>query len=628
MKAISEHANRKGQTLVRMLDAAKKARGEFDRITDELERYDHGDYAEEYEQWDPGLSFQAKIHKTQQYKREVGSRLYRTNPQFRVEPHPHLPPIRKHRAKLMEQYLNRAARETGLYHESRSILDDALLTGRGVAWHGAHPTKDGLVTTVYDTVKNLLIDPDARKWQDVKWVARRRRKARFELVNMFPEKRNSILESMSGTRKSSDEQSEVYDQGVELVEYYEVYMRWGLHNYMGSVYDNDVRKGASFVNEPKMYVVSADGLILYSGEWPVPFHMDDEWPCTVLDFYPHPKSAWPISPMSPGVGWLKAMNWIATLMVAKFQQSAKSVWAFLKINGVSLDEDDIRKIIEPNGGVTEIIELAVSSVGGDETIGKYIQQMEFTANLAEAMHLFDHVSKQFELETGLYEFLYTGSPGVQDRSAAATNARLSNTGVRINDMVSRVEEFFSRVGRKSALGARYLFDGEDVAPLLGEEAARLWGTIMPPEERNPMEWVQRYVETGVPVEEAMRLAQQQVEMSVSMDEWVMESDYSVEAGSTTRATPEAEKDAYGEALNTIVPALGDMGALESVAEILSGWGKSIGLPQESQEAIRSELSRLREQREAERQAAQSQAQAGPPAPGPQGPPQAPPIGRP
>ena len=112
-KALNEHANRKGQTLVRMLDAAKKARGEFDRIADELERYDHGDYTEEYEAWDPGLSFQAKIHKTQQYKREVGSRLYRTNPQFRVEPHPHLPPIRQARANLMEQYLNRAARETG-----------------------------------------------------------------------------------------------------------------------------------------------------------------------------------------------------------------------------------------------------------------------------------------------------------------------------------------------------------------------------------------------------------------------------------------------------------------------------------------------------------------------------------
>jgi len=110
-----EKKQSKGKVLSRMLKAGIRNRERFAEISRELERYDYEDTDEMYKDWPTDLDFRAKVMKTQQYKREIGSRLYSANPTFRVQAREGTPIESVQRSMLMGEYLNWAKGENGLY---------------------------------------------------------------------------------------------------------------------------------------------------------------------------------------------------------------------------------------------------------------------------------------------------------------------------------------------------------------------------------------------------------------------------------------------------------------------------------------------------------------------------------
>ena len=588
----------KGETLSRLLSAGRQAREHFDKQAEEIARYDYGHEIEHYQNWDTSLSFYAKVYKAQQFKREVGARLYKDNPVFRLSPKRQADEGATLRTELMTDYLNEVVKENGFFWNLRSALNNALSSGRGVLWYGLDPNKDGVVTAVADSPQNLLIDPDAKHWGQVNWVARKRFRPKWQLMKQFPGKRDIIL-GMPAANKASDAGYRGNGGGNQmLVEYYELYTRVGLHNFRGGIDETQLKNVTRMVDVPRKYTVTENGIILDESQWEVPFHLDGSWPCEVLDFYENPNSIWPISPLEPGIGWIKAINWVTTLLVAKYQWSSKTVLAMLRNNGVELDPEDIEKITSPDGSLLEVIRIASNHVGDGTKVGDLIEQVDFTTDIQEGLAILDHLNDEFEKSTGLHDFLYNGSAGVQDRSAAATQARKQNTETRIYDMQSRIEEFLSRVGRKMAMTARYLLDPEDVAPIVGRQGAQLWGVLLEQEQLTPEYWVRKYTDQGMSMQDSVLMAQDMLQGATSLEQWVHEVDYTVEAGSTMRRTPEQESEAIADSLNTILPALTQIGAMRSAAELLVQHGRATGLPYDALETIQQELQEIQQAQQA------------------------------
>jgi hypothetical protein len=58
----------------------------------------------------------------------------------------------------------------------------------------------------------------------------------------------------------------------------------------------------------------------------VPYWLDERWPVTLLDFYRHPNSVWPIAPMAPGLGELAYLN-ILISQLANHIYSSRTLFA-------------------------------------------------------------------------------------------------------------------------------------------------------------------------------------------------------------------------------------------------------------------------------------------------------------
>ncbi len=80
------------------------------------------------------------------------------------------------RGKLLEYTLNYFQQELDKKTEARNAIDEALIKGAGLLWteliqRDGHST--AMVGSFYKDVNDLVVDPDARCWDDVKWISLR-----------------------------------------------------------------------------------------------------------------------------------------------------------------------------------------------------------------------------------------------------------------------------------------------------------------------------------------------------------------------------------------------------------------------------------------------------------------------
>lgn len=510
------------------------------------------------------LFFKKTIGKTAEYLETVGPALYQENPDRRVVTKPWVAdPLKAARSKLLQDYLNYTPDELGLDAHQRRQVDDAVVYGMGVLWTGYNDRKN-LVQSVYRPIKDFYADPDARSWEEVNWVALGRKKPTWWLLAKYPEAREAIAASGSGARSES---------GQELTEFYEMYLRVGLHNYCeGRAVDVEEVGGEKYPvkdDKPRKYVVSKAGKVLWEGDWDIPLHIDDRWPAQVLRFRDVPGQIWGKSPLEPGLPFQEALDWVYATHMEKMRCTSRTVVARVKHNGIGIENADMDRVID--GLPLELINIELNGIEpGTIKLTDLIQKIDMDSGVASFEPIVAVLNNAFERATGLSELVSMGQTEHQFRSAEEARIKDQNAKTRFMDMRVRVEKCASQVARSEAIAARWLHTPEDMAALFGPQAAEVWGQLIDDDAEAKM--VAQARQMGVPPEIAAQQVQAQLANGVKFSDFVRETDFSIEAGSTVRQNVEQQIASMETSNGQIVPALLQAGMIApALGMVITEW---------------------------------------------------------
>ena len=596
-----------GERLKQILEAAKATRASFIETGDEINKYAYDkDYNFLYQNWETQngeLFFKAKVAKAAQFVDIIGPYIYQYNPTYRVSPKAFAYPECVQRNKWEEQYLNWSAHETDLYTQNTRCVNESLIYGRGVVWTGYNPRKK-CVQHQFDTIKNLFVDPDATCWDDVNIIFRKRIKPRWEVIQNYPKSKKDIGE----LQKSNDLPSQLKQTAgsgangpSDLIVYYEAYARIGIGRFMSDA-------EGEIDDSPMKYVFTEAGKIIDILPWEIPFWRDDLWPVEPLDLRELPGHVWPAAPMQPGLGFMKALNWIHTLYLSKMQVTTRTALIIFNRNGNKIEKDEVFKLIR--GDQMDTIQVTVNG-NEDYDINKMVQQFKFDTGVAELERFNSVIGGEFDKATGLYSLLYAGQTDTQIRTAEDAKMKDRNSRNRIDHMKVQVEKFATKLGRKNRFAARFLETPDDIGRIFGPQAGQEWGYLADPQEvAQARQAQQQQAQAGYPPDQIPPVE------AVDFDQWIMESDVDVESGSMRRADVDQAVDAADRAMNQAVPALMSSGDKPAAYEIMKAWAQINNMPSSVQEALgQAQQNAVQQQQMMQQQQAmqmQMQAQQQPP----------------
>ncbi len=552
---------RAGAVLHGMINSAKKAKERFNKTSGEIMRYCYADdYNFEYQSLPTDSFFLAKVAKTAEALQVFGPELYAQNPHRQTSPKEFASDRAIERSEVMYKYLNYTPNECDLRSHGRYATDESISCGAGVLWTGMDPKKK-LVTSRHDSIDNLLLDPDALHYDEMNFVVRERVRPKWECLEEYGQWAKAINALDACKQRKSNSGKVGYwqgtDQGAECVRYYEVYMKVGLHRYKDgkelaqavALYSN----GQEEVDDmPLKYLVGDNGEFIGVTPWEVPFFLDNEFPCTILDYFRESNSIWPVSPLKNGLGFQKAMNWIVTLMMGKYKFTSRTTLAILSQNGNEIDDSELFKVLHGN----EVEAIKIKANGDQVSLKDFLQQFEWNHDyLHQGRLLLSEMEMQFEKSTGLYSVLYTGEGQRQSRSAKDAEIKSERSSSRINDMRDNMDAFQSKVARKEAMAARFLHTREDITGIFGRTYGDQWGTLIKPDEDIKMRFYEQAIQAGMEYEQAEMMVNELIENATSLEKWLYECDYHIEAGSTRRRNEQQLIDGLSEMMNQFVPAV-------------------------------------------------------------------------
>jgi len=576
-----------GKTLKRLIEAGGKDAEAWLKQGDEIDRYSTSDdYSFVYEEFDPELTFKARVNKASEFRQIVGPYLYQNNPDAVVTSEEWADKWQMARHKVEEMYADYAARVGKLDVHMRRCVDHALTYGRGPMVCGFN-AKKGIVQHISDVVHNIVNDPDARNMEEMNWQARRRIKPRWEVAQRYPESKSIIDRLPVYAANTKDKKERHSDPASELVCYHEIWMGVGVNNYdpsleaVGSDLLGDVTSKKKFC--------IADGKILHAGDWEIPFFHIDEWPITYLDLLEKPGCTLPVQPMEPGMGHLRAMNYLYTLFIAKYRLMSRTPFARVTHNGNAIPLEELHKLIK--GEHIDILNVVTN--GGDDVadINKLFQRIDWGDPVPGFERAWQLCEREFEKSTGLAEILYSGQTSTQLRTAAAAQLIENNSKTRIDAMREVVVKFLGALTRKTLFAARYLHGSDDIGKLFGPQAAASWGELGPPEmvaqeQQARAALTQQAAQVGMPPEQAEDMLGPP--QFVAMEQWIQEADRAVDAGSMRRIDHDAQLNNLNVALNQLGPAVVNMpGGGEFVAELAAEFAKINRFSPELQQAARN-----------------------------------------
>lgn len=410
------------------------------------------------------------------------------------------------RNRLMESYLNYLPIEQtggGLERHCQRAITEALIKGRSCLWTDKYK-KPGSETTLigsfYDSVDNLFIDPDANSLESAKWIAKRCIHPRWQVerdYNLPPGtlKAGTSFESanmkgmvtadpLAGTRQS---QGETADQVV----YYKFYSKMGVGDRLSGL-EQTMYSGALEVIGDYAYMVCCPGIpyplnappeklmnattdeVRQMFAWPIPFWLDDRWPVAELDFYDSlfdekKPIAWPIAPLSPGLGELVYMNIVISQIANRTWMSSRDL-----ILCAQQAADKLKGWLE-GGADQEVItiEMALQNI---EKMVSFVQQPPMNMDMWKVL---DYVSMQFDKRVGLNELMYGMNPGgTMSRSATDIQIKNEHLGVRPDFLAGQVESWQKKAADMEKLASYWFVKGEDVRPFLGDVGAYFWDQLI------------------------------------------------------------------------------------------------------------------------------------------------------
>lgn len=469
------------------------------------------------------------------------------------------------RSVLVEGYLNWTPHEYRLEKASRLAVEEALIKGRGLLWTQLVESPDGAfrsVTSVWDSVDSLYVDPDATSLEKARWIARRVVHPTWQVERDFGLRPGSLkgnLESMSIQGDLLSDPDLQYDRkrGLtnDLIVYFQIYSKMGIGGRLPGM-DYRLRGPLDQLFGDYCYMVVAPSVpfplnlhpdlvnapgsfdqVQKSAEWPIPFWAGrgDWWPVTHLDFFSLFNSPWPLPPLVAARGELRFLNWVYSFIAGHVRNASRQFIAVKKSIGEEVKEAIL------GGKDMELLEIAQDQGGIDEWI-KVLQNPPINGDVWKFI---ESIERAFDKRTGLSEPMYGGQPETQSRSATETNLKSASMSIRPDDMARQVEQWQTEVAAKEAVASRYLLSGQDIAMPLGPMAAQAWDTFV---------------------------------FTSDIGQACHQLEYRIEAGTTRKPNKEYAVRQMGEAMTTLFQPLLQYGMqsgdLAPVNNLLTDWAKS------------------------------------------------------
>lgn len=412
-------------------------------------------------------------------------------------------------ADLVERYLNYTPGELDLRTQARKAVDEALITGAGVMWTEAvtmpaDPPNEPflMVGSFYDTVANLLLDPDATDINEIHFCARRVTLPRDQVARQFgipkkdltPNTQTSDSENQNNrTVAQYPYESQARRQGgktTDLVTYYQVYSKIGVLEQLkgskkktdgGSMFDAVGDYAYICVSDSCPYPLNIPPPVLDEQPdetgfpqslrqrlaWPIPFWADNNgWPFEMLGFNPIPNSVWPMSLIRPGIGELRFINYIISWLATRITASCQTMIGVSK----AADEDIKQQILADSKFGFKIVEIS-QALG--QNINELMSVFQSPQVNQDVWQILDRVMQLFDKRTGLTELMY-GQTTSQMRSATEASVKGDAMQARPADMLDQVTHWGTRLSRKEALAARWLLRPNDVMPIMGPLGSMAW----------------------------------------------------------------------------------------------------------------------------------------------------------
>lgn len=404
---------------------------------------------------------------------------------------------RQFRAGVQEHVLNYTIRESALKTEAKLAFRDAIVRGLGALQCETIPLPGGtgkLISDVYLDDDTIIVDPDARRLKDAKWVAVYCQHPLWEVAQTYApygvveKDLKSIL--TSPTARATTAHQPVNHDRRNVFGYWKVYSRCGIGARLVPENDrNPLLNQADQALGDFVYLVVSEGcdyplnlgpqveqMALGTGSlqpfqvataWPVPFYFDpdDPFPFTSLYFHSRKDNAWPVAHLSFGIGYLIFGVWVLGYLADKAYRSARGVWV--------IDASVTKKFAAwlQTGQDEEIFEVTQGVDGGK--LREFIDFIEGAKPDLSLLEIADYFEKKFQAITGLTEVLQA-SVEKQMRSAKEADVLESSSRLRPDDMAATVQQWLARVLRKRAIALRYLFEGRDLIQVLGQYGAAAW----------------------------------------------------------------------------------------------------------------------------------------------------------
>ncbi len=457
--------------LTLLLEAATEDRKKWIARGKEAEELAYGEgYEDLYKQIeDTEFVWKAKINRAAEAVEIFAPYLYPQNPEVTIEPRgPQASIWNEQRHDVEKLYLDFAFARGDLASEARRAVNHGVLRGRVQLWTGYNDRRN-IIAQQFVCVDDIFLDPDAKSYGEMNWIMRRREKPKWELIAMYPDQEEAIRlcdTTSAGKTGATDPQS-------EIVEYYEAFLRVGLHHYSSKL----VGKDGQADETPKLYCFTKKGL-LAEKEWPIPFHQIDAWPLELIDLRAgKADSIHPEGPLFNGIPHLKALCWIYTLYLNRVRLATRAAFMAASYNGQSIADEDIVKIL--SGKEFDVVRVKIN--GNELKLSDLLQQLNIETKMEELQQFVGLVNGEWEKSTALDSMLYSGSTRTQLRIAADVDLKKSQSMHRVDDMKEQMINGLARIAQKTLFAAHYLHDTEDIAIRWGEQAAAIWGTLAPDE---------------------------------------------------------------------------------------------------------------------------------------------------
>lgn len=386
----------------------------------------------------------------------------------------------------------------GLKSQCELGIQEALLTGMGLMWTETYsqPGTGALKTqNVFDSVDNLLIDPDARDpdWKDVKWIARRHREPVWMVERRFgyPPGYLTGRGTCSSAEWNAAQEPGSRQTYMDLMDWTEVWSCGGIGARLGGVeartaqfLDEVVGDYAYLCITPNVpHLLNLPPTLMEQGtpedvaeavRWRTSSFgqvhevwKDNRWPCEPLKFYNVTGSVWPLAVLAPGLGHLIAMNIIA---VAFLQQAWDRRRDFIGVAQHAKDAIELAINSDKNPAL-----IPLSSVTGQplNELIQYLQRPEMPTDLLQWL---EWLSDGFAKATGLLD-IYYGVTKTQIRVSSDMDAKSKAANIRPEKMAGDVANWVNRFSTSELWLAAQHVPAQQLTSLLGQFGAMAWQAL-------------------------------------------------------------------------------------------------------------------------------------------------------